>query len=351
MNSFDGGGAERVCLNLAEQLYEYEIESDFIIVYDKKADYDIPDYIHVFSLGLKEPFLTRFSIVVRIPAVNRFIFGKKYVLITAHLQPAQQVASYTRVGNRCLYVMHGSQHLEDKKHSWYYKQKLWRFLNKRKVITVSEGLREELNVEYGISSQNITTIYNPCRTNVFEIKEKRGILRARPYILVMGRLEEEKNPCLALDLYSKGRFYYKFDLIFLGKGSLEEGLKKRINELNLQEYVFLAGFQKQSELWLINAALLLICSKQEGLPMSIVEALAIGIPVVSVDCPYGPREILTGELARYLIYPDKQLERSLSVISSALEFYPPIKKEYYAKFEPGMITKTYLSVWKKYFET
>ena len=54
MNSFDGGGAERVCLNLAEQLYEYEIESDFIIVYDKKADYDIPDYIHVFSLGLKE---------------------------------------------------------------------------------------------------------------------------------------------------------------------------------------------------------------------------------------------------------------------------------------------------------
>ena len=340
MNSFDGGGAEKVCLNLAEQLYEYEIESDFIIVYDKKADYDIPDYIHVFSLGLKEPFLTRFSIVVRIPTINRFISGKKYVLITAHLQPAQQVASYTQAGDRCLYVMHGSQHLDDVKHSWYYKQRLRRFLNKRKVITVSEGLRKELSVEYAISSQNITTIYNPCKTNLIKLKEKKGILRARPYILVMGRLEEEKNPYLALDLYYKCGFCYKFDLIFLGKGSLGEGLQKRIDELNLQEYVFLAGFQKQFEQWLVNAALLLICSRQEGLSMSIIEALMVGTPVVSVDCPYGPGEILTEELARYLIYPEKQLEKSLSVISSALEYYPPIKEEYYAKIEPGTVTKT-----------
>ena len=47
LNSFTGGGAEKVCLNLAKQLSALDIESDFIIIYDAKADYNIPEYIHV----------------------------------------------------------------------------------------------------------------------------------------------------------------------------------------------------------------------------------------------------------------------------------------------------------------
>ncbi len=54
LNSFAGGGAERVCLNLAKQLYKCNIESEFITIYNKEPDYDIPNYVHVFSLEIED---------------------------------------------------------------------------------------------------------------------------------------------------------------------------------------------------------------------------------------------------------------------------------------------------------
>ena len=107
----------------------------------------------------------------------------------------------------------------------------------------------------------------------------------------MGRLEEPKNPLRILELYCKGGFCKKYDLVFLGKGSLMDDIAKMVDGCNLREYVFLAGFQEDTVSWLENASLLLSCSRREGLPMNLIEALMCGTPVVAADCPYGPNEI------------------------------------------------------------
>lgn len=349
VNSLTGGGAEKVCLTIARQLFELNIESDFITVFDKKADYDIPAYIHLFSLCLKEPFLTRLSIIKMIPEVNAFIADKQYILITAHLQPAYQLAALTKVGKKCLYVMHVTQQLDDRDHSWTYRIRLQWFLRGKRVITVSEGLRQELSNEYGIPLKRITTIYNPC--NIRELKADRQCvaMHQRPYILFMGRLEEQKNPLYALELYYHGKFYNEYDLVYLGKGSLEDSLRKKIDQYGMQRYVFLVGFQKDPAQWLRGASLLLLSSKQEGFSMSIAEALICGTPVVAADCPHGPKEILKGKLSGYLIYPKSNLQESIDVIASALEFYPEITEEYYKEFDDELITRSYLNIWKGYF--
>lgn len=351
LNSLSGGGAEKVCLTLARRLFELNIESDFVTVFDKKADYDIPEYIHVFSLCLKEPFLTRLSMIRLVPKVNAFISDKQYILISAHLQPAYQLAAFTKAGKKCLYVMHVSQSLDDKNHSWFYKMKLRYFLKDKRIITVSKGLQAELNNEYGICQENITTIYNPCDVFLQKSGKKQRVLHHRPYILIMGRLEEQKNPLLALELYYRGSFYKNYDLIYLGKGSLENTLKRKIIAYNMQDFVYLMGFQKDTENWLINASLLMSCSKQEGLPLNLVEALMCGTPVVAADCPHGPKEILVGDLAKYLIHPENDLEESIAAVSRALNYYPEIAEEYFTKFDSGLIVKTYMDVWKKYFES
>jgi glycosyltransferase involved in cell wall biosynthesis len=351
LNSFVGGGAEKICINLAKQLYEQNIGSDFVTVYNSRPDYDIPNWIQTYSLGLTDPFLTRFSIIKCIPEVNKFISNKNYVLITAHLNPAQYLASLTKAGKKCLYVMHVTQKLTDQCNSWFYKRNLQRFTIGKKIVTVSKGLETELYTEYDVNLENITTIYNPCSIETLEQETKRNVLHNRPYILFVGRLEEQKNPLLALELYNKGQFYKEYDFIFIGKGGLEASIRKRVVDYQLKDYVFLEGFQKKPEQWIKNAALLLACSKQEGLSMNLIEALICGTPVVAADCPYGPKEVLTDELAPYLIYPEKKFEESISVIWSALKDYPKITEKYYKKFDGKLIIQEYLRLWRECFGT
>lgn len=351
INSFAGGGAERVCLNLAKQLYKSKIESDFVTVYNRK-DYDVPDYIHIFSLGLDwhSSFTKIFLEIIKgAVRVNVFISGKKYILITANLPLSHILASLTKVGKKCLYVMQVSQHLVDRDNSYLYRCGLRLFLKGKRTVTVSKGLESELIGEYGIESDHVTTIYNPCYSNDLKSEMQSVSPHVRPYILIMGRLEQQKNPEVALDLYIKGKFYEQYDLVYLGQGSLEKNLKKKIKEYHLQDNVFMEGFQKNPEQWLRNAQLLLSCSSQEGLPLNLVEALACGTPVVAADCPWGPNEILTGELAQYLIDLQKDPEKSISVIASALKSYPKITEKYYKKFAVESILQTYLMIWEKYF--
>ncbi len=345
LNSLVGGGAERVCLNLARQLYQLNIESDFITIYNRQPDYEIPDYIHVFSLAIANKTGEWIEVIKAVPKVNIFLSDKKYVLITAHVQPSHLLASLTKVGNKSLYVVHSVVEYGSWREKLFYKL----FYKNKKIVAVSKGVEDEWKQEYGLRSEDVATIYNPGGISYLKSKPQFGLPHSRPYILVMGRLVDEKNPLLALELYYRGQFYQQYDLIFLGKGFLEGCLKEQIIKYDMQEHVFLMGFQKNPAQWLMHASLLLSCSKKEGLPMNLIEALGFGIPVVAADCPCGPNEILTDELAKYLIHPEQDQNESISIISSALVTYPAITKQYYEKFEDGLIAETYLKTWKHNF--
>lgn len=349
LNSFAGGGAERVCLNLAEQLYKQGIESEFVTIFDSEPDYDLPHYIRVLSLEIKDKPLECMEIVKKVPKVNAFVSGKDYVLITAHIQPSQFLASLTLIRKKCLYVMHIGRHKADGYSSLPERIILRFFLKGKKVVAVSNGIKNELIDEYGINIKNIVTIYNPCAVEKLRANTRVASVSKRPYILFMGRLEEQKNPLLVLELFFKGCFYDRYDLIYLGKGSLEEKLRDQIINYNLSDKVYLLGFQKNPKEWLVNASLLLSCSSQEGFPMNLVEALLCGTPVVAADCPYGPNEILIDELSQFLIDPEHDFDHSIAVITSALEDYPAITEKYYKKLDDALVTEKYLSTWQSCF--
>ena len=353
LNAFAGGGAERVCLNLAGQLHRMGIESDFITIYDAKTDYDVPDYIYEFCLGVDADatFIKTLKCIFKgRHEMTRFISGKRYLLVTAHLQPSGFAAFLTRVGKKCLYVVHTSQHLEEKYDSCiFYRAGIRLFFRGKKVITVSKGLREELICECKVLPENVTVIYNPGDVQTAQDITEQVSPHKKPYILFMGRLEEEKDPLMALELFYRGKFYDKYNLVYLGQGSLEERVRKRIAEYHLEKSVYLSGFQKNPERWIKQASLLLSCSKWEGMPMNLIEALLCGTPIVAADCPYGVNEILTDEMKRYLIQPEKDFEKSIAVISSALSSYPKITEKYYRKFDGILITQKYLKVWEAVF--
>ncbi|ARA71001.1 glycosyltransferase [Pasteurella multocida] len=83
-------------------------------------------------------------------------------------------------------------------------------------------------------------------------------------------------------------------LYIVGDGECREKLEKQIESLNLQEDCFLLGNKDNPYPLIKNAKLFLHTSLKEGLPTVILESMACGTPVISMDCPTGPKEILRG---------------------------------------------------------
>lgn len=161
---------------------------------------------------------------------------------------------------------------------------------------VSEGARQDLLELIGDSLNRTTTIYNPCDVN--EIKksavqplaiEQFG-LTDKGYIIHVASFDIMKNHRDLLQAYAKTS--RQLPLVLVGKGKLEDEIKQLAIELGIDDCIKFLGFQANPYPLIAAAALLVLTSKFEGFGYVIVEAQALEVPVISTDCPFGPRELL-----------------------------------------------------------
>jgi glycosyltransferase involved in cell wall biosynthesis len=85
---------------------------------------------------------------------------------------------------------------------------------------------------------------------------------------------------------------FDFHLLILGEGKERSSLETQARALGIATRVFLPGFQANPYPYFKRAKMFVLSSRYEGLAMVLLEALALGVPVVSADCPSGPRELL-----------------------------------------------------------
>jgi len=113
------------------------------------------------------------------------------------------------------------------------------------------------------------------------------------HVVCAGRLSPEKNQSLALRAFAAARAQgLEAHLTLLGEGQDRPRLEGLIRELGLQPWVHLPGFVSNPMAYMADADLLVHACVQEAFGIVLVEALSVGVPVVSTDCPYGPRYIL-----------------------------------------------------------
>ncbi len=170
------------------------------------------------------------------------------------------------------------------------------------VTVVSKKAKMDLQNNFGL--EKIEVIYNPINLEKIEYLSKQKLpfqysrLFQNNFVFInIGRLIEQKGQIYLIHAFKEVVNSNKdVKLIILGEGELRGRLENLINKLGLEKNVFLLGNKKNVYKYLTNSDCFILSSLWEGLPNTLLEAMAVGLPIISTDCATGPREIVAPDL-------------------------------------------------------
>jgi glycosyltransferase involved in cell wall biosynthesis len=177
------------------------------------------------------------------------------------------------------------------------------------IIAVSKGVTDDLVANTRLSVSNIRVIHNPIVTPLLVARSKTPVdhpwfkMKDPPVILGAGRLSRQKAFHILIQAFARLEKKIECRLVILGEGPERAHLENLVNELGLDELVDMPGFIENPYSWMARASVFALSSIYEGFGNVLVEALAVGTPVVSSDCPSGPAEILNGGRYGHLVPP------------------------------------------------
>lgn len=295
-----GGGAERVAVNLANSFVQRGYAVDMVLL-SAKGEFlaDLRPEIRVVDLQAKR---LRGALLPLI----RYLRQTHPDSLLASMWPLTVIALWARrlarVPTRVVVAEHTTWSRAKIARSAIVRLQVratmhLAFPHADGVITVSQGAADDLARFARIDRNAITVIYNPV---VGETKPFVGgplapvdwWSGARRRVLAVGTLKPVKDYGTLLASFAKLRQHIDARLLILGEGECRTALEAQVRQLDLEDSVFMPGFVKELSPYYQRADLHVLSSTGEGLPTVIIEAIAAGTPVVSTDCPSGPREIL-----------------------------------------------------------
>jgi len=161
-------------------------------------------------------------------------------------------------------------------------------------IGVSGGVADDMARLSAMARAAIAVVHNPAASgNVPENAPRPQLLAGRNGLLLLsvGTLKQVKRHDLLIRAFASADIPDS-TLCILGEGPERPALEALVRECGMQDRVLLPGYQPDPAPWYAHADLFVLSSDYEGFGNVLVEAMEHGVPVVSTDCPAGPREIL-----------------------------------------------------------
>jgi len=338
--SLRGGGAERVFLHLGKGFAERGAEVHLVLARAEGPYLPIvPNTLQIIDLGAPR-------VLRSLPALVRYLRKVRPVVLLSALDHANVVALWAqklaRVPTRMLVTVHSTPS-ESSARAKTLRARLMRYWVRpfypwaHTVVAVSKGVANDLIHWVGIPANKVRVIYNPIVTPDMLRKAEEPLDHPwfqpgqPPVILGAGRLTPAKDFPTLLRAFALVRGQQPARLMILGDGELRADLERLAAQLGIGKDFALPGFVQNPYPYLKQAAVFVLSSRWEGLPTVLVEALALGTPVVSTDCPSGPAEILDGgRLGRLVAVGDASA--LAEAILDALSGNAPVRRP--ADYEP-----------------
>jgi glycosyltransferase involved in cell wall biosynthesis len=165
-----------------------------------------------------------------------------------------------------------------------------------RVVAISSGIQASVEALIPRLRGRVRTIYIPLELGKVQARSLEPLPEGaprEPYLVAVGRLEPQKGFDILLHAYARLRAQgVTLPLVIVGAGRQEESLNALAASLEITPHVHFTGFEANPYPWIKGAQVFVSSSRFEGFCRVIAEALAVGTPVVSTDCPSGPAEVL-----------------------------------------------------------
>ena len=226
--------------------------------------------------------------------------------------------------------------------------------NADKIVAVSNGVGLGFKAVVKKELNNLITIYNPVFNegifnSSFESVEEQFFFNDKKTLISVGKLTNNpKNQELLIKAFHiLCKTENNLQLIFLGEGEDKNRYIELTQMLGIAEKVHFLGFKTNPYKYIVNSDLLVLSLNTEGFGNVLVEALALGVNVVSTDCPSGPKEILENGKYGFLSPvndPVKLAETTQKALKSPID--SNTLKAYAEKFSTDNIIDQYYSLLK-----
>jgi glycosyltransferase involved in cell wall biosynthesis len=299
--SLRGGGAEKVMVNLALGFVEQGLKVDLVLA---KAEGPylsrVPEEVRVVDLGARR-------VLYSLPGLVRYLRRERPQAMLSALNYANIVAIWAKLLARVqthLVVSERNTLSCSTQNASSVRVKLLPLLIKifypyaDAVVAVSHGVAEDLITMTGLPMEKVKVIYNPVITPELFVKAEEPLDHPwfrpgePPVVLGVGRLTKQKDFPTLIRAFALVRKERPARLMILGEGEERPKLETLARELGIEEDFVLPGFVENPYKYMKRASAFVLSSRWEGLPAVLIEALALGVPVISTNCPSGPAEIL-----------------------------------------------------------
>lgn len=302
--SFSGdGGVERMMVNLLQGMAARGIAIDLLLIKAHGSRLaQLPPDIRVIRLGSTHTF-------ANLPALIRYLRDARPAALLAAKHRALLVALWARrlsgVPVRVVGRL-GTTVSVALKRKGRLRHAVWSWSMRRfypwadALVAVSQGVADDVRAMGGTAAAaRLTVIRNPVVTPELEALAREAPPHpwlvdtdGPPVIIGMGRFTEQKDFATLIRAFARLRASLDCRLILLGRGRLQTDYQALAAQLGVAADIAFPGFADNPYSYLARARLFVLSSAWEGSPNALTEALALGVPVVSTDCPSGPRELL-----------------------------------------------------------
>lgn len=277
----DLAGAETMCENLSKELLKNN-EVAVISFFNRKtaiAKRLEKLGIKIFYLGKKRGL--DLSMIFKI---KKIIDDYKPEIIHSHRYAFDYVFLASKLckhkGFKMVHTVHNVAEKEVPSYRIHFR-KLFVKKNDVTYVAISKRIQETISQVYGLDKKDIPIVLNgvdisKCiKINDYSLKNK---------IVHIGRFSEQKNHKYLIDIFERiYKVYPNFKLVLVGQGELEDDVKNYVKTKKLENNVVFYGTVDSSYKVLNEADMFILPSKWEGIPMTIIEALGTGLPVIAAN--------------------------------------------------------------------